>query len=93
MTEKKKAELEATLTRFVELSKEAAAEITVGDPYAAVDIPDPIGEVIDVSEHPAILQFDTSMDAAEAEVGLFNTALNFVKKYAGRLGLSIGGLT
>ena len=85
--EDKRAQLAIALATVIRLAKELPVE---HDPYAGVNIPDPIGETIDVSDHPAIHQAVASFKAAEAEVGIANAVLNVAKQIGETFGLAIG---
>ena len=85
--ESKRAELRMHLDAVIRLAKELPVE---NDPYAGVNIPDPIGETIDVSDHPAIHQAVASFKAAEVEVGIANAVLNIAKMIGETFGLAIG---
>ena len=73
--EGKRKLLAVALSTVVRLAKELPAADT-SDPYANVNTPDPIGEVVDVTDHPAIHQAVESFKAAGAEVGIAEAAVN-----------------
>ena len=85
--EDKRIELRMHLAEVIRLVKELPVE---SDPYASVNIPDPIGETIDVSDHPTIHQAVSSFKAAEAEVGIATAVLNIAKMIGETFGLAIG---
>jgi hypothetical protein len=84
--EDKRSQLRNALTTVIRLAKELPVEV---DPYAGVNIPDPIGETIDVSDHPAIHQAVSSFKAAEAEVGIATAVLNIARQIGETFGLAI----
>ncbi|MBT7914327.1 hypothetical protein HN588_10500 [Candidatus Bathyarchaeota archaeon] len=85
--EDKRAILAEALATVIRMTKELPVEV---DPYAGVDIPDPIDATIDVTNHPAIHKALESLNAAEAEIGLANAVLGVVKEIGGKYGLVIG---
>jgi hypothetical protein len=85
--EDKLAILAEALATVVRITKELPVE---ADPYASVDIPDPIDPTIDVSNHPAIHKADASLNAAKIEIGLAHSAINAAKWIGGQYGLIIG---
>ena len=88
--EDKRKELAMHLAAVVRLAKELPLENDIYDPYAGVDIPEPIGETVDVSDHPAIHKAVESFKAAEAEVGIVNAVVNVFKQIGESYGLVIG---
>lgn len=83
----KRKTLASALATVIRISKELPIE---NDPYDAVNIPDPIGDTIDVSDHPSIHLAVSSFKAAEAEVGIANAVLNIAKQIGETFGLAIG---
>ena len=85
--ENKRTQLGIALATVIRITKELPVEV---DPYAEVDIPDALPEMIDVTNHPAIHTAIASLNAAEAEIGLANAVLGVVKEIGGKYGLIIG---
>lgn len=84
--ENKRTQLGIALATVIRLAKELPVGV---DPYASVDIPDPMGATIDVSDHPAIHKAVESFKAAEAEVGIANAVVSIVRQIAEKFGMVI----
>jgi len=86
-TEAKLQELSMHLEAVIRLAKAMPVE---SDPYAGVNIPDPIGETIDISNHPAIHKAAESFKAARIEVGIATAVVNVAKMIGESFGLVVG---
>ena len=84
----KRDEMAMHLAAIVRLAKEIPAE---GDPYAGVNIPDPIGDIEDVSNHPAVHRMKESFDAAETELGFANAVMGAVRRIGQKVGIAVTG--
>ena len=83
----KKARFATAIQTIIELSGEMQSET---DPFAHISGPAPLeGAIIDVSNHPAVVRANESLDAAEAEIGIVNAITAIGLRIASKFGVTL----